>query len=142
MVPSMNMAYPSDKFGRRFKSKEFKIWEGVFRGWCLANAVTVNAARREFSVIRPGHMVIIHSQYWFLRESILCKDGKPKKNDTSNRLKILHDAISEAIWLDDCYFFDGTFTKRPLPGYTLKNQECCNVILEWTEAPWMLDAGK
>lgn len=139
MVPSMNMAYPTNrKTGRRFKSKEFVQWERDFHIWCLSHAPQVNEARREFSHPIRGKIVVVHTNYFFTRESILCLDGRPKKNDTSNRLKILHDAVSSAIWLDDSYFFDGTFTKRPLPGYTLKTQEFCNVDLQWVEATWML----
>lgn len=138
MVPSMNNAYPSNKFGKRFKSVEFQRWERDFKMWCLTNAREVSEARQAFAHPKPGRIVVIHAQYFFARESILCLNGKPKRNDTSNRLKILHDAVAGAIWLDDSYFFDGTFTKRALPDSGKKIHEYCNVILEWTQAEWML----
>lgn len=134
MVPSMNMAYPSNRFGRRFKSKEFKEWEREFSCWCLSHAEEVNHARKLFSKPKPSHIVRIDSEFYFPREEIITLDGRPKRNDSSNRLKILHDGIATAIWLDDCHFFDGYFIKRPiessLPGY-------CDVSLYWLKVEWL-----
>lgn len=131
--PSLNNAYPSDKLGRRFKSAKFKAWEKIFSDWTFLNSLAVTAARNEFSQPIPESFVHIQCEFFFHASNILCRDGSPKKNDTSNRLKILHDAVSEVIWLDDKYFFDGTFTKRPISN--LENERV-NVCLEWVRNPW------
>lgn len=130
--PSLNNAYPSNRFGRRFKSREFQTWERDFRIWCLENAKVVNEARQEFSKGLPGHFVVIDSEFYFPKTKIITLQGTPKKNDTTNRIKILHDAIAGAIWLDDSWFFDGVFTKRPT-----NMVEYCNVGLRWIAADWM-----
>lgn len=135
--PSMNNAYPTNKWGRRYKSKPFVEWERDFRIWCLKNTSRVNEARAEFSKARKGEFISIRCDFFFHRSAILCKDGKPKRNDTSNRLKILHDGISGAIWADDSWFFDGSFSKR-----VTNLVENCTVELGWVKASWMLGLTK
>lgn len=133
MPPSLNNAYPTGRNGRRYKSEKYRAWERDFTIWGFENSKQLAHARAVFSKARPGYVVWIHSAFYFKRESILTRDDRPKKNDTSNRIKILHDGISKAIWLDDSYFWDGSFVKRVTRG-----AENCAVALEWRFAPGMI----
>lgn len=132
MPPSLNNAYPSNRQGVRFKSKEFREWENDFRLWALGQNKALTAARAEFHTPRSGHSVWIQSDFYFQRAKILTKDGRPKRNDTTNRIKMLHDGVSSAIWLDDCYFWDGTFTKH----ISTTSVDYCSVTLEWRKKNW------
>lgn len=133
LPPSMNMAYPSAKNGRRFKSKQFKCWEAEFKTWALVHNGAVLNARNYLNKQLPGHYIYIHTQFCWHYANILTKEGKPKRNDTSNRIKMVHDALAALLWLDDSYFFDGSFTKR-----LTTVPEHCNAELTWVQAPWML----
>lgn len=48
----------------------------------------------------------------FTQSKLYTKKGTVKKLDTSNRLKALHDALSEALGIDDSLFFYITAEKR------------------------------
>lgn len=53
------------------------------------------------------------------KKSILKKDGTPKRNDTSNRIKALEDVLSKLLGIDDKWFWAGTYDKRPTPNPAL-----------------------
>jgi Holliday junction resolvase RusA-like endonuclease len=141
MPPSVNNAYPSSRTGRRFKSKELTSWERQFQVWAYEHYKKVEDIRKQMLTRLPGQYLLIKSHFYFTRQSVITKEGTPKRNgkgggDTSNRLKVLHDAISKLIGIDDVWFFDLTATKR-LCGINMNPQ--CLVELEWVEAPWMLN---
>ena len=67
------------------------------------------------------------SDFWFLRENVLTQKGLPKRNDVSNRIKALHDQLSQLLGIDDCWFWGVTACKRVLrPG---KRIEYVDVIV-------------
>jgi Holliday junction resolvase RusA-like endonuclease len=143
MPPSSNNIYGQyEAYGetRRVKSDGFRRWEKAFSDWCLEHHTALVAARAELSRLRPGQYIEVRAQFDFRRESILTREGKPKRNDTSNRLKVLHDAIAGALRKDDSLFFDGSFSKRVLTERLAP--EVCHVELRIVDAPWMLDGPR
>jgi Holliday junction resolvase RusA-like endonuclease len=47
----------------------------------------------------------VHCLFLFEESKVFTKDGRPKKMDTSNRLKAIHDCLADYLQIDDCYFF-------------------------------------
>jgi len=111
MPPSANNLYPS-RGGHRHKSAEYRAWLYQFRKWFLVNVRDVELASAMCkAAVQQRHAIVVHARFYFPRQAVICKDGTPKRNDTSNRLKALHDALADALGVDDSYFWDGGFEK-------------------------------
>lgn len=108
--PSVNRMYRHVN-GRVMKSKEYRDYEAAGYHWLVSNQEQIKAIRQFVKDI--GYQVIhIDAMFNMFRGSILCKNGKPKKNDTSNRLKALHDVLAnQIIGIDDSFFWSGSFGK-------------------------------
>lgn len=125
--PSVNAAYGTDfRTRRRFKTKDYTTFEGAIKHWCLINPRQLGLARDLTIRIQKGHALQVDLYFSFPKEKILTKPTKqkpshPKRNDTSNRIKIAHDALAEVLGIDDCYFWQGKFHKKALntdhPGF-------------------------
>lgn len=120
--PSINKAYATDfRTRRRFKSRDYKLFEAMIKHWCAINPNALANAREFTTKLSSGEAFQIDITFYFPREKILTKQGKPKRNDTSNRIKIAHDVLAEILSIDDCYFWDGKFEKKALnsdhPGF-------------------------
>ena len=108
----MNNAYPSDKWGRRYKSKELASWEKEFLMWVLFNREVVQQAKIEFEAIPATALISVDCIFNFRQEKIFCKDGRAKRLDADNRLKCLLDQVTKLVGIDDCRIFRGSFEKR------------------------------
>lgn len=135
LPPSMNNAYPTNRYGVRFKSKDYRQWEKDLKVWALLNHSLVKEAIEAFSIVRENHIVQIDTHYFFPWKQVVTLKNTPKKNDTSNRLKILHDGIADLIKLDDSYFWHGSFTKTAIPP-ECNDSGYVDVHLTWVPAPW------
>jgi Holliday junction resolvase RusA-like endonuclease len=135
--PSSNAMYCNSRVpGRRgrVKSREMRMWERDFATWALENAQAFARARAILKTrMKPGYVLQFDATFNFTRERIFTKKGLPKRLDTSNYLKALHDAMAEAIGIDDSWFFDGMMRKRPV-GTPL--HESATVELAIIESPW------
>ncbi len=113
--PSVNRLYI---YGNRRvqKSNEYRNYETEVAFWRSANPDQVKKAA-EFAKHLGDQVIHVDATFHMLRKNVLCKNGKPKKNDTSNRIKALHDVISASIIeIDDSYFFSGSFDKVAIDG--------------------------
>ena len=109
--PSVNGLYAYT--GKRVvKSKAYRVYEGNVHRWVLMNQDTIIKLRTFFTDI-GSYVIHIDTTFNMLGTSIVCKNGKPKRNDTSNRLKALHDVLAAVIGIDDSYFWSGSFSKIP-----------------------------
>ncbi len=107
--PSVNRMYAYPQ-GRVVKSKEYAQYDKQIIKWRINNQDKMLYIQQ--FVKELGALVIhIDATFYMFREGIICKNGKPKRNDTSNRIKILHDVLSGLIGIDDCYFWSGSFSK-------------------------------
>lgn len=68
-------------------------------------------ARQLTMATGPRRFMHVDTVFFMLRGRILCKDGTPRRNDTSNRLKALHDVLAEILGIDDSFFFSGSYDK-------------------------------
>lgn len=112
--PSSNNMYATI-FGKgkswRTKSRDSRQWESDVSNWALAHADEIRQIKERLKDLKPGEVIHVDTQFSFTRERILTKQSKPKKLDTSNRIKPIHDILSKLIEIDDCYFWHGSFSK-------------------------------
>lgn len=120
MCPSSNNCYPGKT--RRHKSKKLVSWNREFEKWALSEFV-----KPEFKCFKRFHnegaCYEINCFFYFHHTSVFCRgspDGymKRKKNDVSNRIKIIHDGISNLLGVDDRYFTSGSFAQKICPDWT------------------------
>jgi hypothetical protein len=131
MPPSSNHMYPTiySRGGSiRVKSKGLKDFETAFRAWSKENIQAVMQlivfARKALET--PGLCLHIDTRFYFNRKRVLTLKGTPKRLDTSNYLKALHDSIAQASGIDDSYFWNGAFSKIPISNDA---QEYVNVYI-------------
>lgn len=116
MPPSMNHAYATFR-NRRIKSRALRAWENALHAYSLEHRDEVRAVRACLAQELEKHQVLaIHASYYFSRARILTLAVQPKRLDTSNFLKALHDGLSTILSIDDKFFWDGTFTKHVADG--------------------------
>lgn len=114
LPPSVNALYSSiGHSGRRVKSKAYLNYQRSVYNWLGSNLEQVKVGRSICSKVNGTKAVLeVNATFYMEHRSIRCKDGRPKRNDTSNRLKALHDALSDIVLgIDDSYFWNGTFKK-------------------------------
>jgi hypothetical protein len=108
------------KGGRgRIKTKAYRDYEKAMEVYRLANLAQVNEAKWE--IMRQtlnGKVLHLEYEFWFHAHKIICQgpkiQGKPKRNDTANRLKCLDDQLATILQVDDSYFWSGSFDKKAL----------------------------
>lgn len=103
--------------GRMILSDPARAYTEAVRVWNLANVATTVPARkaiRDMLATDPALRLKIDTVFFFDRKKIICKDGSVKRNDTSNRLKPLHDALGLVLVIDDKHFWAGSFDKVPI----------------------------
>lgn len=128
--PSLNNAYPTAKSGVRIKSKELRQWERDFQSWSLIKIPQIRIAKYVMANLSPLAVLSVECIYYFRRERILCRDGRPKRLDADNRLKCLLDGITTLLGIDDARIWQGAFAKRiEAQGY-----ESCSVSIRILES--------
>lgn len=114
MPPSSNNMYAGTT--RRFKSAVARQFDRDFLTWALVNAQAIAQIRQHLQAnMDRDARIELNAVFYFPRAAIITKTGAAKRNDTSNRIKALHDSISEAIGFDDSLVWDGSFRKRVTP---------------------------
>lgn len=129
MPPSVNKLYAYTG-SRVVKTKVYRKFDEDVRRWRYGNDGVVRQIR-EFIVGLKEHVIHIDTYFHMGRASVLTKEGKPKRNDTSNRIKALHDVLAEHILgIDDCYFWSGSFEKVVLDGAN-EQSEHVRIVLKF-----------
>jgi hypothetical protein len=109
--PSENNCYPTmvnRKTMRafRFPSGELKAFKKAVDTW----------ARDRQDLIKRARLALLPSQQSQVRvdiyiawssQRLYTKDGRRKSLDASNRIKPIHDALSELLGIDDRFFYTG-----------------------------------
>lgn len=93
---------------RRIKSAALRQYHQQCNIWVMKYQPIFKELRR---IGQSKQVLRMNIDFYFLKNRIFCKDGRPKKLDASNRLKPIHDVISELMGLDDCYLWCGSFNK-------------------------------
>lgn len=116
LPPSANGLYANQLKGGggRYKTTDYKKFEADAYHWSLANQHQLRILRMMIEKLKPSQVLHVDRMFWFKAHKILTKDLRPRRNDTSNRLKALDDTLSKLIGLDDSYFWAGGYNKRPV----------------------------
>lgn len=125
LPPTENSLYPTFN-GRRIKSKALLQFQRDIHYWRMLNKTTALQARETCQFwIQKGYFLKVSALVFFKKEKIFTKDGRVKQLDASNRMKALHDAISDQILsIDDRYFWSVSIEK------VVGDKEGVNVIIE------------
>lgn len=108
--PSANALYAYVK-NRMVKTAKYRKYEQEVFKWLTVNHDKVREIRSFVKDLSP-FVLHVDATFHMKRSDIICLNGKPKRNDTSNRLKALHDVLSMIIiGVDDSYFWSGSFHK-------------------------------
>lgn len=111
LPPTTNKLFAFAKtYNRMVKTKTYRAYDKAVQFWVLSNPGQINDLRAFFRGLAPN-VIHIDAIFYMKKGSIICKDGRPKCNDTSNRIKALHDVLSTIIGVDDSYFWSGSFEK-------------------------------
>lgn len=125
MPPSSNNAYINSESGGRVKARSTREYQDTVKWWAIQNAHQMNRLRDWVLMLPPKHAIRLDRMFNFMPHKILTKNGEPKRNDTTNRIKLLDDAVSALIGIDDCYFWNGYVDKSPIIVEGL--QECVDL---------------
>ena len=125
MPPSINNAYINLKRGGRAKGEAYKRFDQYMAHWQMRNIHEVVKIRQWVMAERAkGNVFHVEHLFRFNHKSIIMKNGSakgtknprkagdPKQNDTSNRIKIIDDAIANMLLIDDSYFWSGSYDKQ------------------------------
>jgi Holliday junction resolvase RusA-like endonuclease len=125
--PSVNAAYATGKYGRRFKSKEMRDWEKQMDLWWTKNRALFKEVKQAVNKVPKRNTFEITIDFFFEQSRILCKDLTPKRLDLDNRIKAMLDNICEKIGIDDCRIWKITVHKEiQLKGMP----DECNAVLK------------
>lgn len=107
-----------------------KYQKAVEVEWYQANLVAAHKARkllREWII--KGLFIEIEIYAWFQYFDLYHANGNLKKNDSSNRVKALHDSLARVLEIDDTYF------KRPIvtTGIIKNGSPFCSVTFRPVE---------
>lgn len=96
--PSENNCYRNNSRGGRCKSKGYRDYETMVDQWAMLNLNNIRRARQS---IEFHNHISIEAQMGFATGRIFTKDGRPKKIDVSNFVKVMHDCLAKLLAFDD-----------------------------------------
>ncbi len=129
LPPTANHAYPTGTNGRRHKSSAMRIFEAEATKWWMVNRPLVTHARKALGgeiAIDKASMIRVDAWVCFHYGSLFTKDSVRKKMDVSNRIKALHDALSNVLLIDDRYFMVGETAPVVIKDF---EEECVTLML-------------
>lgn len=77
--------------------------------------------------IKNGTPLEIRCVFFFKKSRMLTKAGMPKRLDTSNRIKALHDGVAQMMKIDDCWFFR-VYAEKVIALSEEKEMSCVEVL--------------
>lgn len=127
MPPSENMAYPTGRGGRRFKSKDLKKFQtDCYSVICSDPVLKKQAMVVASNWVKNQRRLEIHVCFYFKKEKLVTKTGGSKRLDVANRLKGICDSVSESLGFDDCEFWHVSCSKY---CFGTDQKDWCNVII-------------
>lgn len=132
LPPSQNQAYRNVSGGPRgrAKTRDYRLFEMQMADWCARHENDLARARRLCARLDRHNVFHVEYCFYFKHEDIFMQNdgkppkarpwerprrkGEPKRNDTSNRIKVLDDCLAKVLGIDDSWFWSGSFTKQAL----------------------------
>ena len=127
MPPSENMAYPTGRNGRRYKSAQLVQFQlDIQRYMQIHNREKHLASQILKTWLMDSMRLSIILNFYFTKQRLISKKGTTKKLDVTNRLKAICDSISESLDFDDCNFWQ---VKCDKSYFGTNNNEWCSIII-------------
>lgn len=108
--PSENALYRNVPGVGRVKTSEYRQYEKRFLDWAREHFLEISKAKE----IGAETLVDVDCSFFIDQKRLISQKGRPKKIDTSNRLKALHDCLARILELDDSYFWGASAVKYPV----------------------------
>ena len=100
---SVNSCYVAAKTrGKRFKSKDYVLWEHKVEAIMCATPHIPNFMGKLKVVVE------LYAPDWFLKKN----PSQAKRRDASNYLKTSVDSVFKHLLIDDCWIFEETAVKK------------------------------
>jgi Holliday junction resolvase RusA-like endonuclease len=119
MPPSINTAYATIlRHGRpiKIKSRDMHRFDSDCDSWLLKHAQVVRKTIQDLqSDSLRGKKIQIKFLFLFPPAKLLCKDGRTKRLDVTNRIKAVEDQVSKILGIDDKHFWSGSYAKQITP---------------------------
>lgn len=103
------------RFASHCKSKKYSEYDEIVKAYHFANLKMIKEAQKIIAGwFLENEKTVLNVDLLFYDSLCFNKgDGKVKKSDIFNRIKVAHDKISEIILVDDRYFFSGNLIRIP-----------------------------
>ena len=111
LPPSENEIYRNVPGVGRAATQELRNWRAQVKLWMLQNKSEVERVQSWVQALENPLVLDISSVFVFHQPRLWTKDNRPKRLDASNRIKALHDAVSEILGIDDKHLWSGSFEK-------------------------------
>lgn len=112
--PSSNAIYRSffnKKVGRlvHYKSQEMKAYEVLVESWSSTRQQMISSASETLTnlIFDQRNFIRVDAYFGLKPEKLWNREGSKKKMDVSNRIKALHDCLSNVLAIDDRFFYPG-----------------------------------
>jgi hypothetical protein len=121
---SANAAFrnPSKFENRRCKSKSYAEYDEIFEVYHYSMLKELKEVRKIIkSWFYNFPKTVLNVDLVFYDSKVFNKnDGKIKKSDIFNRIKVAHDKLAILIEIDDCYIFSGNLIRVPSDRHCLE----------------------
>jgi Holliday junction resolvase RusA-like endonuclease len=135
--PTVNSAYRNVPGRGRVASKAYSSWRRAFNYWAMNLGTNIDTAKAVVQTkIAAGAPLSISLVFVLGKMSLLCRDGRTKKWDVSNRIKLIEDALCGLLEIDDCEVWTIVAGKR-----VCENWEGVNATISW-DLPTPLAGGE
>lgn len=120
--PTVNNLYITLRSGKRAPSGEYQKFRRRVKKWVeLHGELLLGSSQfKELSnLMQMQHYrakLQLDLTFFCNTTKIICKDGRTKRFDTSNRVKAIEDAISDIIKIDDKHVWRLTAEKKETKG--------------------------
>lgn len=113
--PSSNSQYKLARWGGKthhVASQALKTFKIVMRQYPYTCNEFLESKHKIQHWVNQGELLQIHCSFFLYKKRIFTQAGTVKKMDVSNRIKALHDCISELLEIDDSIYFRVVAEKR------------------------------
>jgi len=119
MPLSSNQAYARDWKGKGkgfYSTAKLKAYKQSVESWGIQFSGPLREAQGMLQKLTATNDFVfeIDRLFFFNAKRIICKDGRPKRLDVTNRIKHFDDALSKLLGIDDKFYWFGSEKKIPV----------------------------
>lgn len=131
LSPSSNSQYFLARRGSKtyhIPSEELKTFKRLMAQYPKERqaSFTLNRAR-VLEWVKKGYRLECRVVFFFHLKRVMTLKNTPKKMDTSNRLKALHDQLCDLLGIDDSLFFK-IYAEKAICSDSMNEQAYCEIL--------------